>query len=147
MADVGIGASPSGDEKENRLLMTDHRTDGKVERPAPSSTWDLGQRLQVIPATGKPPARLLESIMRGEERGSDRPKPPRVNVNLLHEASAHAELEILQEVAELSSIDEVDGRCAVSGSFAPGICRETAGGNEQSLVGASHHRAAKVSHR
>ena len=47
--------------------MSDRQTERKAERPAFSPAWELGQRLQQIPAVGKPPARPLESVTRGEE--------------------------------------------------------------------------------
>jgi hypothetical protein len=49
------------------MLMSDRQTKGKDERPASSPAWELGQRLQQIPTVGKPPARPLESVTRGEE--------------------------------------------------------------------------------
>jgi hypothetical protein len=50
------------------MLMSDRQTKDKDERPASSPAWELGQRLQQIPAVGKPPARPLESITRGEQQ-------------------------------------------------------------------------------
>lgn len=50
--------------------MSDRQARDKDERPAFSPAWELGQRLQQIPAAGKPPARPLESVTRGEEPSS-----------------------------------------------------------------------------
>jgi hypothetical protein len=76
-------------------------------------------------------------------------KELRVNRDILDlpHAAVDAKLVLLEQVAELVPVDQVDGRRPVARGLALGFGGEGAGRDQQALLAAPAHRAAEVAHR
>src|SRR5271155_4032981 len=77
---------------------------------------------------------------------SELSKEPRINRNVLDlpHAAVHTKLVLLQQVAELIAVDQIDGRRPVTGRLALGFGGVGACCDQQALVAAPAHRSAEV---
>src|ERR1039458_3246219 len=73
---------------------------------------------------------------------------PRINRNILDlpDGAVDAELVLLEQVAELIAVDQIDGRRPVTGGLALGFGGVGAGCDQQALLAAPAHRPAEVAH-
>ncbi len=107
-----------------------------------------GQRgsIAYVPSAIRPYADTLRTLQYAGSRvlTSYLREPVGLEGDLLDHLRRHAQLQVLQQFAQLLAVNQVDCRCAVSRGLLLGVGRVRSGGQEQAFVRAANHRPAEV---